>query len=191
MKRYFKILIIMCMTITLFVGCGKNVKDSTQNRVEGSTFTFTAEEFKNYYNDSIGLFDSELKDFTGDKSESADYYQYIEIIGNYVIYATSATDGGKLTRLQISYKGGTEKEPVAGMSQTEYNENDIEKFMKKAGNIFDICETTTPTEDFNNFSDENLNGYVLENASKEIGDLTISFNMLSDLSFKFEPKEVK
>ena len=56
-----------------------------QSRVDGSTFTFTAEEFKNYYNDYTELFGSKIKDFTEIKGENRDYYSSINYESPWVI----------------------------------------------------------------------------------------------------------
>lgn len=193
MKKYFKILIITCTLLTLFIGCGENMKDSSQDRVEETTFSFTGEEFKTYYNDSLGIFSSKIEDFTGSPvdSEYGDYYSYLEIMGDFSIYATSDTDGGKLTSIHISYDGGTEGKSTANGTEVQLNKNELAKLKKKAGNIFDICETTTTTEDFNKFADTCLNSYILKDSSQNLGDLTVSFTTTSDLSFYFKPTKVE
>jgi hypothetical protein len=193
MKKYFKILVITCALLTLFVGCGKNMKDSSQDRVEETTFSFTGEEFKTYYNESLGLFSSKIEDFTGKpvESEYGDYYSYIETMGDFSIYATSDTDGGKLTSIHISYDGGTETKSTKTGTEVQLNKNELEKLKKNAGMIFDICETTTSTEDFNKFADTCLNSYILKDSSQNLGELTASFTTTSDLSFDFKPTEKK
>jgi major membrane immunogen (membrane-anchored lipoprotein) len=193
MRKSFKILVIICTLLTLLVGCGKNMKDSSQDRIEGTTFSFTAEEFKNYYNESQGLFSSKIKDFNGKlvESEYGNYYSYIETDGDYTIFATSDTDGGKLTSIEISYDGGTETKSTANGKEIQLNKNVVESFKKTAGKIFDICETTTPTEDFYKFADTSLDSYILKDSSQNLGELTASFTTTTVLSFKFKPTEKK
>ena len=193
MKRYLKILLITCTLLTFFVGCAKNMKDPSQDRVEESTFSFTAEEFKTYYNESLGPFGTKIEDFTGElvESEYGNYYFYSDSMGDFSIYAKSDTDGGKLTSIHIKYYGGTKTKSTEYITNMEFNENDLKKFETNAGKIFDICETTTATEDFNKFASDSLNSSVLRDSSQNLGELKASFKISSDLSFVFEPQNAK
>lgn len=56
MKKKFKIIITVWIALSFLAGCGAKakVKQPTDSRIDRNYYTFTGEEFKNYFNEAIG-----------------------------------------------------------------------------------------------------------------------------------------
>ncbi|WP_315118470.1 hypothetical protein [uncultured Clostridium sp.] len=204
MKKKLKICIIGCLAIGLLVGCGakEKEKEPTASRVDGQSYTFTGEEFKNYFNDRIGN-NEKIEEFKGKKLETKstgavkansekgeDVYLYIEALDVCMISAKSNSENGKLMEVAIKLRGGT-KEDKGSLTTTTFSKSEIKNFKKYADAVFDVCEPNVETKEFEEFFDECFRGVIATTKEKEIGDLKISLDSWSGVEMKFEPKEQK
>lgn len=204
MKKKLKICIISCLAIGLLVGCGAKGKEKepTASRVDGQSYTFTGEEFKNYFNNRIGD-NRKIEEFKGKKLETKssgavkvnsekkdDVYFYIESLDGCMISAKSNGENGKLTEVSIEFQGGTE-EDKEGYTVTTFSKGDIKNFKKHANAVFDVCEPNVETKTFEEFFDKCFTGNIVTTKEEEIGDLNITLDSRMGLEMKFKPKEQK
>lgn len=185
MKKRFKIFVIGCMAVTLLAGCGG--KKPAASRVEEKNFAFTAEEFKNYFNDEAGM-GNKIEDFKGSKMEKLDKYMYSGHLDDCAIYAYSDTENGKLTEVSIKFYGG--KESTKGvMSEIKLSKGEVNTLKKNASVVFDVCEPNVETKKFEEFFRKNLeDATMLADTSEEIGDLNVSLDTKTGIEFDFKSK---
>ena len=202
MKKKLKICVISCLAILLLAGCGTKVKEPTESRVDGENYTFTGEEFKNYFNDTIGN-NTKIKEFKGKKLETQsvgvvkakstkddDVYFYIESLDKCMVSAKSHEENGKLTEVSIKFRGGTE-ENNGSLTKTTFSKGEVKDFKKYANAVFDVCEPNVETKKFEEFFDKCFTGNIVPTREEEIGDLKISLDSRSGLEMKFKSKTQK
>ncbi|GAA0079254.1 hypothetical protein UT300005_36330 [Clostridium sp. CTA-5] len=202
MKKKLKTCVITCLSICLLAGCGTKVKTPTESRIDGQNYTFTGEEFKNYFNDTIGK-GTKINEFKGKKlntesgsgvksksTKEDDVYFYIESVDKCMISAESNEENGKLKEVSIKFKGGTE-ENKGSFTQTTFSKSEIEDFKKYADAVFDVCEPNIETKKFEEFFDKCFTGNISPTTEEEIGDLKISLDSRLGLEMKFKPKTQK
>lgn len=199
MKKRLKICAISCLAICLLAGCRAKVKEPTASRVDEQKYTFTGEEFKDCFNDTIGN-NTKIEEFKGKKLETEnsgavkaksekgdDVYFYIESLDKCMISAKSHEENGKLTEVSIDFRGGTEDNKGAVTTIT-FDKKEIKNFKKYASAVFDVCEPNVETKKFEEFFDKCFMGNIPTTKEEEIGDLKISLDSRSGLEMKFKPK---
>lgn len=204
MKNKFKIFIIACMAVTLLAGCGEKakVKQPVDSRINGNYYTFTGEEFKNYFNEAI-ISGSKIDKFEGKKLESSnkyvgvkrteedDRYLYIDHVDKNMIMAKSQKENGQLLEVSINFGGGKE-ENKGSLSEVKYTKDEVKGFKKYASAIFDVCEPNVETKQFEEFFDKCFQGGMIPiTEEKEIGDLKITLESREKIEMTFVPKTQK
>lgn len=189
--KKLKIFTVSILAISLLAGCGAKSKSGGASRVDGKTFNFTADEFKNYFNDSAGFFDKKIKDFKGNKMEKTGSYMYSENLGDCTIFASSDTEGGKLNYVSVSVTEGKESK-TGTMSKIQLTKNQMSSIEKYSKMVFDVCEPNSDTSNFQEFFDKKLkNASLLADESKQIGDINVSFDSVKWVEFEFASKDKK
>lgn len=204
MKKKFKIFIAVCIALSLLAGCGAKAKakQPTDSRINGNYYTFTGEEFKNYFNEAVGS-GSKISKFEGKKleinskyagakrTEEDDRYLYIEHVDKNMITAKSQKENGPLLEVSIDFGGGEETKK-GSFSEIKYTKGEINDLKKYASAIFDVCEPNVETKQFEEFFDKCFDGRVLTTTQeKEIGDLKITLVSREKLEMTFIPKTQK
>lgn len=206
MRKKFKIFIIACMAVSLLAGCGEKakIKQPGDSRINQNYYTFTGDEFKNYFNEAIGS-GSKLDEFKGKKldgsssnkyvgvkhKEEDDRYIYIEHADKYMIIAKSQKENGQLLEVSIDFGGGKETKN-GSFSEVKYTKDEIKGFKKYASAIFDVCEPNVETKQFEEFFDKCFGGGSIPTTQeKEIGDLKITLVSREEIEMTFVPKTQK
>lgn len=205
MKKKFKIFIAACMAVSLLAGCGEKAKTKqpVESRINGNYYTFTGEEFKNYFNEAIGSSGSKINEFIGKKLESDnkyvgvksteedDRYLYIEHVDKNMIMAKSQKENGQLLEVSIDFGGG-EVTNKGSFSEIKYTKDEIKDLKKYASAIFDVCEPNVETKQFEEFFDKCFAGNsIITTEEKEIGDLKITLESREKIEMTFVPKTQK